>query len=99
MSLDRATQEIIANADAYADRTPTLRTLLAELAEYAYALDGDHEHSPEYELIEIGGIALNMLRQRYAALTIASTRPGELAGLEGAPTIKERAVTRPAGDA
>lgn len=32
-------------------------------------------------------------------LTSASTRPGELASLEDAPTIERRAVTRPAGDA
>jgi uncharacterized protein YejL (UPF0352 family) len=49
------------NAYRFRDKMPTLGTLMAEVAELARALEGKHEHSPALELVEIGGIVLNML--------------------------------------
>jgi uncharacterized protein YejL (UPF0352 family) len=46
------------NAYRFRDKMPTL---MAEVAELARALEGKHEHSPALELVEIGGIVLNML--------------------------------------
>jgi len=40
--------------------------LLEEVAELAAALEGKHEHSPEIELVQIGGIAANWLRLQAA---------------------------------
>ena len=54
---------VVANAEAHKKRTPTLGTLLEEVAEYARAVEGKHEHTPSQELIEIGGIVVNLLRQ------------------------------------
>ena len=65
--MDRAIQEVIANADAHRDGTPDLPGLLEEVAELSAALIGDHEHTPVYELIQIGGIAINWLRAYYRA--------------------------------
>jgi len=65
--LDKATRDILKNAAENEHRYPTLRTLLAEVSELAYALEGEHEHPPEFELTEIGGIVLNWLRRIYRA--------------------------------
>lgn len=65
--MDDATRNVIENANAHRNKHPTLRTLLAEIAELAYALDGEHQHTPEEELIQIGGIAINWLRRMYTA--------------------------------
>ena len=66
-SIDEAVAAVVLNANKYRDKHPTLRTLLAELAELAYALEGEHQHTPEQELVQIGGIAINWLRRIYAA--------------------------------
>jgi len=68
IDLDSAVLDIIANANKYRQATPTLGTLLEEVTEHVRALEGPHAHSPEHELIQIGGIALHLLRQRYADL-------------------------------
>jgi hypothetical protein len=69
MDLDRATLQIVANANAHADMRPrTIGSLIEELGEFALALEGRHEHTPEAELIQLGGSVINMLRQRYAML-------------------------------
>lgn len=65
--MDQATMAIIKNAAENEDKKPTLRTLLGEVSELAYALEGEHEHSPTLELIQIGGIALNWVRRIYRA--------------------------------
>ena len=65
--MDQVTKDILRNAAENEQRYPSLRTLLAEVAELAYALDGEHEHDPEYELLQIGGIAINWLRRIYTA--------------------------------
>lgn len=65
--MDKATRDIIKNAAEHEHKHPTLRTLLAEVSELAYALDGEHKHSPESELVQIGGIVLNWLRRMYRA--------------------------------
>ena len=41
-----------------------LAGLLEEIAELAQALEGKHDHSPEYELRQIASIALNWLDMR-----------------------------------
>ncbi len=61
--MDKALKDIARNARLNEHKHPTLRTLLGEIAELAYALDGEHEHTPEYELIQIGGCILNWLRR------------------------------------
>lgn len=40
-----------------------MRVLVEEVEELAGALVGNHEHPPELELIQIGGIVINWLRQ------------------------------------
>lgn len=62
MTLEEAIELIRSNAELHREKQPALRTLLAEIAELAYALDGDHEHPPELELVEVGGIVANMLK-------------------------------------
>ena len=64
---DEAVAAIILNANRHRGETPTMRMLLAEIAELAYALEGEHEHSPDIELAQIGGIAINWIRHIYAA--------------------------------
>ena len=49
------------NAMAHQNNNTKLRTILAEVAELAYALDGEHEHPPELELTQIAGICVNWL--------------------------------------
>ena len=68
--LDMLARAIANNATEFTDRTPTLGTLLEEVAEYARAVEGKHEHTPEHELIQIGGIILNMLRLRWEELDL-----------------------------
>ena len=65
--MKKALRDIGENATTHQDKYPTLRTLLAEVAELAYALDGEHEHPPEYELVQIGGIVVNWLERIYQA--------------------------------
>lgn len=67
IDLDPTVLDVIANANEYRRAAPTLGTLLEEIAEYARALECKHPHSPEYELVQIGGIVINLLRQRYRA--------------------------------
>lgn len=49
------------NVIAHQKNNTKLRTILAEVAELAYALDGEHEHPPELELIQIAGICVNWI--------------------------------------
>jgi hypothetical protein len=51
------------NAYLHQDKTPTLGTLLEEVAELARALEGKHDDHPGLELVQIGGIVANMLRK------------------------------------
>lgn len=69
MRLTEAAQLVLQNAAIYQHKNPTLGTLLEEVAELARALEGKHEHPPELELVEIGGIVLNMLT-RYATAPV-----------------------------
>lgn len=67
------------NARAHVDRTPTLGTLLEEVAEFARSLEGKHEHPPELELVQIIGISINLL-MRYdydAAFSALAKRRAE----------------------
>lgn len=52
-----------ANADEHAWRKPNERTLQREVDELKEALQGIHEDPPELELVQIGGIVVNMLRK------------------------------------
>lgn len=61
MQLQDAIELIQKNAEQHKDKQPTLGTLLEEIAELARSLEGKHEHRPELELIQIGGIVTNML--------------------------------------
>jgi hypothetical protein len=63
MELQQAITFIRRNAEQHEGKQPTLGTLLEEIAELARALEGKHEHPPELELIQIGGIVANMLTQ------------------------------------
>ena len=65
--MDIVLKDIARNARENEHKYPTLRTLLSEISELAYALDGEHEHPPELELVEIGGIVVNWLRRIYQA--------------------------------
>ena len=69
----KALRDIGENATSHQEKHPTLRTLLAEVAELAYALDGEHKHPPEYELVQIGGIVVNWLERIYQAKDENST--------------------------
>lgn len=74
MHTDDAIGFVISHTYKFADRTPTLGTLLEEIAEYARALENKHTDAPALELIQIGSIAINLLRrysydEAYAALT------------------------------
>jgi len=62
-SLNQIVNHIVINAGDNEDKNTTLPTLLAEVAELAYALEGRHEHPPEHELIQIAGICINWLRR------------------------------------
>jgi len=46
-------------------KTPDKDTLLEEVAELILSLKGKHEDPPELELVEIGGIAINLLRRLF----------------------------------
>lgn len=60
---------IVANADRFANSTRPLdryfRYLVEELGELSAAMNCRHEHPPALELIQMGGIILNML-ERYS---------------------------------
>ena len=60
--LEQAIALVTDNAYAYEDHTPTLGTLMQEIAELMCAFEGKHEDPPELELVQIGGIVINMLR-------------------------------------
>lgn len=63
--MDQALKDIARNAREHEGKYPTLRTLLGEVAELAYALDGEHEHRPDEELVQLGGLKVNWLRRIY----------------------------------
>ena len=52
----------IGNADCHTDVVPTVEMLQVEVDELKDALAGKHEHLPEYELAQIAGIAINLMR-------------------------------------
>lgn len=62
MDTQAAIKFISENAKQFESKQPTLGTLMEEVAELTRALEGKHEHIPALELIQIGGIAVNMLR-------------------------------------
>ena len=61
MQLDNAIRLIRENAERHSEKRPTFGTLMEEVAELTLALRGKHEHPPELELVQIGGIVANML--------------------------------------
>lgn len=66
MTLSEALSEIGINATYHAVNgysVPDLRMLVEEIGELAAALAGTHEHTPALELVQIGGIVANWLRQ------------------------------------
>lgn len=62
MTIEEAAEIVKSNAERYQSRYPSVSTLLKEIAEYAAAMEGRQEHSPVLELVQIGGIILNMLK-------------------------------------
>ena len=60
-----AVETIIANARHHGAKLPSFAMLLEEVNELALALEGNHEHPPEYELTQIGGIVLNWLQRLF----------------------------------
>jgi hypothetical protein len=59
--LANTAHDLMTNARAHRASRPDLRMLVEEVGELASALAGDHEHDPEFELVQIGGIALHWL--------------------------------------
>lgn len=59
--LEEATSALTANAMMHRHQHSDLRMLVEEVGELAEALAGDHEHEPEDELVQIGGIVLHWL--------------------------------------
>ena len=59
----KAVGRVKANALAHRlnTRRPSFHMLAEELLELSLALRGQHEHSPEHELAQIGGMAINWL--------------------------------------
>jgi hypothetical protein len=57
--LQDITRRIRENAFQNRGRNCDLATLLAEVAELAYAGVGRHEHEPSIELVQIAGICVN----------------------------------------
>lgn len=79
MTLEQAIELASMNATIYHEHKPTLGTLLAEVAEFAQAVEGKHEDHPSLELVQIAGIAINLLRRYdtsdfYNALEIRAAR-------------------------
>ena len=66
-SLDRAVIEVIMNADVnvHIRKRSMVARVAEEVAELVAALAGEHEHTPAHEWAQIGGIAINALRQIY----------------------------------
>ncbi len=61
MTIDEVLALIRENAITHQSNNTKLRTILGEVAELAYALDGEHEHPPIYELTQIAGICVNWI--------------------------------------
>jgi hypothetical protein len=61
MRLQEATDLIHLIAEWHKGKTPTLGTLLEEVAELAQSLEEKHPHPPVFELIQIGSIVTHML--------------------------------------
>jgi|GEM_PF-3594764 len=61
MNIEQALSLVRKNAVSNQHRNTKLRTIIAEVGELAYALDGKHEHPPELELVQIAGICVNWL--------------------------------------
>lgn len=59
---DKAAKEVVKNANWHILKKPTKDMLLEEIAELLLALRGKHQHTPREELVEIGGIAINLIR-------------------------------------
>lgn len=62
MTIIEALELVITNIKENADRQPRLGTLLEEIAEYCRSIEGRHEDPPGLELVQIAGIAINMLK-------------------------------------
>ena len=63
MDLEKALEEIGKNARLHQHKRPSLDMLMEEVQELSEALEGQHEHPPAFELIQIGGIVANWLAQ------------------------------------
>jgi hypothetical protein len=62
MRIEQAIALVTDNAYAHEGCTPTLGTLMQEIAEYVRATEGKHIDPAVVELIQIGGIVINLLR-------------------------------------
>jgi len=87
MDINQALDAVRDNAMAHQANNTKLRTILAEVAELAYALDGEHEHTPEIELVQIAGICVNWL--------VRLTRVAGDAADGAAETMTLGRITRP----
>lgn len=61
--MNDAVWDIALNAGENEHKTPTLDTLLEEVAELILSCRGKHEHPPRVGLVQIGGIVVNLLAQ------------------------------------
>ena len=64
-AFDKALSDVRSNAMENAFKHPKFTTLLEEFAELVLSLRGKHDHPPELELTQMGGIIINLLSQIY----------------------------------
>lgn len=60
---DRAVWDVLGNAAYNAHKKPNMRTLFEEFCEAGLADRNKHEHPLRLELVQIAGVAINMIRR------------------------------------
>ncbi len=66
---DHAAANIVDNALEYCHRRPAMSTLLEEMAEAILASRGKHDGPLTLEIVQVGGICINILWQIYSGQT------------------------------
>lgn len=64
-AFQKALRDVKSNAEENAFKHPKFTTLLEEFAELVLSLRAKHDHPPELELVQMGGIIINLLSQTY----------------------------------
>lgn len=60
-----AIEAVIQNARENRHKRPTMTTLIGEMAEAILVCRGEHDDSLELEIVQMGGICINILRQLF----------------------------------